>query len=326
MPASLAMTFSRSNILTLLFLAAVSEASASDVLLLLEAKDNASIIARVDSADPAIAAASAVLDTKKGARDWMWTEYTTTIEGYVPTESLSKNFDIAPDTFVRSSPNTRANVLTLAEADDRFEVLASNGDWATVRFRKAIPVYFLKNGLNRITDTATTSAPPTPQSQPRPKRPSKLRIDPDAKVANLSPGTLPPENVIWSSAPTSAVEPVTTASEPETAPIKQAAIMVAPTEFIASGTPRSPKPALGTPTRTLTGKLVREIHSFGPRYPIRLKGSSGRRLAYVDMSRIFINDLRPYLDKTVYISGEVHPIVPGSPDLVILARTIRIEQ
>jgi hypothetical protein len=313
------MTFLRSHILTLLFLATVSVASASDVLLLLEAENNAVIIARVDSADPAIATAAAVLDTEKAAQGWMWTEYTTTIDGYVPTESLSKNFDIATDTFVRSSPNTRANVLTRAEADDRFDVVASNDDWTTVRLKKAIPTYFLSSSLNRA-----IAAPPI--AVPVPQQPlSKINFDPTSKVAKDSPDTLPSENVSVSSTPAYGLDS-TIASEPQASSTNSDSIIVAATEFMATGTPRPPEPTPGTPTRVLNGKLVREIHSFGPRYPIRLKASSGRRLAYVDMSRIFINDLRPYLDKTVYISGEVHPIVPGSSDLVIVARTIRIEQ
>jgi hypothetical protein len=310
--------------LTLLMITTVPVA-ASDIILLLEAKEDAQIMARVDSADPVIKAASPVLESEKATHGWMWTEYSTTIKGYVPAKSLSKNFDIAPNTIVRSGPNKNARVLTLAEATDRFEVLASDDDdWATIRFNKAIPVYFLDRPL---------SVPvPASKIQPRQKRHTRIQFNPDRAVSNLSPNALPPENVVWSSAsantteqPEANIESLT-GSEYDMIPATPDSIIVMPTQVQAPKIPRAPEVKVGTPIRILTGKLVREIHNFGPRYPIRLKSASGQRVAYVDMSRIFINDLRPYLDKTVYIRGEVQPIVPGSRNLVILARTIRITE
>ncbi|MFT4901863.1 MAG: hypothetical protein ACI81V_001141 [Lentimonas sp.] len=101
-------------------------------------------------------------------------------------------------------------------------------------------------------------------------------------------------------------------------------IMVSPAETQARNTPRKPKIAAGSPVRQLNGKLERRISSFGPRYPIRLTSESGKRIAYVDMSYIFIHDLRPYLDTDVAIQGEVRPLVPGSKELVIVARSIRL--
>jgi hypothetical protein len=308
---------------TLLMINTVSVA-ASDIILLLEAKEDAQIMARVDSADPVIKAASPVLEAEKATQGWMWTEYSTTIKGYVPAKSLSKNFDIAPNTIVRSGPNKSARVLTLTEATDRFELLASDDDdWATIRFNKAIPVYFLDRALNG----SSAASAPTPAI--------RIQFNPDRAVSNLSPNALPPENVVWSSAAAKKTEQseakiesptVSAPLEFDMIPPTPDSIIVMPTQVQAPKIPRAPEVKVGTPIRILTGKLVREIHNFGPRYPIRLKAASGQRVAYVDMSRIFINDLRPYLDKTVYIRGEVQPIVPGSRNLVILARTIRITE
>jgi hypothetical protein len=319
-------------VLTLLTISAAQVASASDIILLLEADNSASIIAHVDPSDPTIFAAAPVLDAEKAHMGWMWTEYTTIIEGYVPTVSLSKNFDIAPDTIVRSNPNKNAHVLTMAEATDQFEVLSSREDWATVRFKKAIPVYFLKSAQTAAKATITAAQALSPASQP--KYQSSIHFNPDGDASNLAPGESPPGNITSESAPAtfapeevadnSPIIPGTFGSELPQNELE--AIMVMPTEVQASEIPRSPEVIVGTPTRILTGKLVREIHNFGPRYPLRLKSSSGQRIAYVDMSRIFINDLRPYMDRKVYIRGEVHPIVPGSSDLVILARTIRITE
>lgn len=101
-------------------------------------------------------------------------------------------------------------------------------------------------------------------------------------------------------------------------------IMVSPTLTQTRNTPRKPEALLGTQVRQINGKLVRSHTSFGPRYPIRLLSPSGKRIAYVDMSQIFIHDLRPYLDQAVSIQGEVRSLVPGSKELVVVARTLRV--
>ena len=87
--------------------------------------------------------------------------------------------------------------------------------------------------------------------------------------------------------------------------------------------PNRPKWANKAPTRTLSGTLVRRLRNYGPRYPLRLRAANGR-IAYVDMSKLFFSDLRPYLDKQVSIRGEVRPLVPGSTELVIQARSLKL--
>lgn len=118
------------------------------------------------------------------------------------------------------------------------------------------------------------------------------------------------------------LESMLPASE-QAAPLNVDDIMVSPSETQARNTPRQPELSLGSTARQLNGTLIRRLSSFGPRYPIRLESDSGKRIAYVDMSEIFISDLRPYLKQRVAIHGEVHPLVPGSKELVIVARTIR---
>lgn len=109
----------------------------------------------------------------------------------------------------------------------------------------------------------------------------------------------------------------------QAAPLNVDDIMVSSSETQPRNTPRQPETVSGSSVRQLNGTLVRRLSSFGPRYPIRLESESGKRIAYVDMSEIFISDLRPYLKQRVAIQGEVHPLVPGSNELVIVARTIR---
>lgn len=87
--------------------------------------------------------------------------------------------------------------------------------------------------------------------------------------------------------------------------------------------PNRPKWANKAPTRTLSGTLVRRLRNYGPRYPLRLRAAN-ERIAYVDMSKLFFSDLRPYLDQQVSISGEVRPLVPGSTELIIQARSLKL--
>ena len=89
--------------------------------------------------------------------------------------------------------------------------------------------------------------------------------------------------------------------------------------------PNRPQWANKAPTRTLSGKLVRRLRNYGPRYPLRLRAAN-KRIAYVDMSKLFFSDLRPYLDQQVSISGEVRPLVPGSTELVIQARSLKLAE
>ena len=76
--------------------------------------------------------------------------------------------------------------------------------------------------------------------------------------------------------------------------------------------------------RLLTGKLARQIEVDGPGYPIRLKSPEGRLIAFVDLSRIYLPDLGPYLGQKVYLRGQVHPLPNSSGQLVILAETLRL--
>ena len=87
--------------------------------------------------------------------------------------------------------------------------------------------------------------------------------------------------------------------------------------------PNRPKWGDKAPTRTLSGTLVRRLRNYGPRYPLRLRAANGR-IAYVDMSSLFFSDLRPYLDQQVSITGEVRPLVPGSTELIIQARSLKL--
>lgn len=264
-----------------------------DVILRLAPNTAAQIVGSISAQDPVVTNAAPVLDQASAAEGWQWSEYVTNTLGYIPESMLGKNFAVNPDTFVRAAPSSSAAILTTSTAADTYEYVSTDGNWATVRFNKAIPVYFL--------GTAGASALPATSGQ------GGITVTYDSEPTEVSePAVLEIEQPTIESQPTESI------------------IVAQPVEAPIASTPRRPTPTEGIPTRILTGKLIRENTNYGPRYPMRILGKSGDRLAYVDMSQIFISDLRPYLNKEVFIRGEVRPLMPNSKDLVIIARTIQI--
>ena len=306
--------------LLLACLAALSSVSlhAKDVILRLAPTESAPIVARVDSQTPAVASARPVLEADKARAGWKWIERTATLDGYIPTSSLSKNFEIALNTHVRAAPKPSAPILTSVQAGDRIQITASNDQWSTVRFRKAVPVYFRVQAL----PTHTANQVPGHALPARPK------INPYAKTTNIDPNKLAPENVKWRAAPAGTPDPVLPKKAPALQPrrAKATSIMTGSADLHESELPQAPEVTSDAPIRNVRGILVREITNSGPRYPIRLKTRDGKRIAYVDMSHVFISDLRPFLAKPVQIIGEVRPVAPGTQDLIIQARTIRLAE
>ena len=303
----------------LVCLAVLSSAAlhGQDVILRLAPTDAAPIIARIGWDTPEVQAARPVLEADKARNGWKWIEHTATLDGYIPTSSLSKNFEIALHTHVRAAPKTNAPILTSVQANDRIQITASNDQWSTVRFRKAVPVYFRQHTLPNY----------TADQVPGHALPSRTTIDPYAKTTNINPKAMKPENVKWRAAPAGTPDPVRPKRQeliPRRAP--PSSIMTGSADLEESELPQAPKVTSDAPIRNVNGILVREITNSGPRYPIRLKRRDGQRIAYVDMSQVFISDLRPFLSKYVQIIGEVRPVVPGSQDLIIQARTIRVAE
>ena len=180
--------------------------------------------------------------------------------------------------------NFCAPVLTMVTEGDAIEIVGDRGEWVEVRFDKPVPVYFRK---------------------------------PPASATRQAAREQPVEVPATAETPPPAAE----ADGQEEAP--EEAVVVAPPQRAQAQPPRQPEPPAGTPMRSLAGTLVRERGSAdGPRFTLSLR-RDGRRLAYVDISRLFIRDLRPYLDEEVIVMGEVSSISPGGTQLVIHARTLR---
>lgn len=290
-----------------------------DVILRLSPSTNAPIIAKIDARAPIMRTARPALESNKAQQGWKWLEHTATLDGYILTKRLSKNFDAAPNSVVRLEPNKHSQVLTTIQRGDQFEITASNDIWSTIRFRKAVPAYFNSQAIPNY----------TADQVPGHALPQRLRIDPNSKVANVAPHSLRPENVKWRAAPDGTPAPAPILSQRTPRPIQRAqpsSIMTGSADQQESELPQRPEVQANSPLRNLTGTLVREMSNTGPRFPIRLKSSSGQQTAYVDMTHLFINDLRPFLNKKVTIIGEVRPVVTGSQDLIIQARTIRLAE
>ncbi|WP_269522278.1 SH3 domain-containing protein [Coraliomargarita parva] len=299
----------------------------ADMALHLSADEHSPVIATVPEGSPALRQSAPVLERKAAEEGWRWLDYRARVQGHVPSARLSKNFEIDLDTFIRATPSSNAPVLSLVEPGDQFEIVEANDDWTTVRFTKNIPAYYKTS--TRISERPALSVA-APAAMPGARK--AVAYDPNASLGKTAPEDLAPENVVWSvrkpgSQPLPAasppIRPETTESDRNLQPID---IVVAPTQTQAIDTPQRPADSVGVPMRRLNGKLVREISSFGPRYPLRLKSARGERIAYVDMSRLFIPNLQPYIDQQVRIHGEVRPLVPGSRELVIVARTIRLAE
>jgi hypothetical protein len=289
---------------------------AEDVILRLAPSETAPIIDRIDRTSHAAQAADSESRSFQTDDDWKRINHTAILNGYIPTRSLSKNFEIEPNTAVLAKPQASAHALASIQPKDQFKVIASNDKWTAIQFRKTIPLYFRDH-------TLTNSTAPNTQDSPRPQQ---LKIDPHAKTANISPSALEPENVTWRAAPAGTTTPtLPMRSQPLVRP-QTKGIMTCVHDLQDSELPKSPKIQNDAPLRSLVGTLIREINESGPRYPLRLKLTFGKRLVYVDISHVFISDLRPFINQSVQIIGEVQRLVPGSEDLVIQARTIRIAE
>jgi hypothetical protein len=338
----------------LAFLCLCTSAHAAKELLLRTAPEaDAPIIAKVTASDKVILDAAPA--PTNAAAGWRQLALPSPFEGYVPNAAMAKNFDIVVGTPVHYLPTANAAEITRVEPGDSYEVVRVNEDWATVRFRKDITGYFIDETAEDVaidfqalqpspqedrsaterTQTAQTPrtaiapAPslrsaPAPVAIPAPR----TRINPDAPISQLDPNSLPPENVTWRPARLRGSE---SAGQSESVP-EPARHTVAPQSVGGIIVPssqtqaREAAPEFGpakTP-RLLTGILKQELAHDGSAYPIRLLSPDGRRIAYVDLSGIYIPEIKPYLNEKVYIRGQIHPLPESSAQLVILAESLRL--
>lgn len=311
-------------LLTVLMMTPVAPAAAEDIILRLRPETAAPIITRITATENVLRDAAPVDEN----REWMQLNLKVPFEGYVPAATLTKNFAIVDNTPVLSRPDPKTDVITRARDGDLYEVLRVSNEWATVRINKKLSAFFPARAAPSSTPVPEAPALDLTVSAPmHTPGPDAVGFDPDRPIAQTAPEDLPPENVVWKSAPRSPAPnrwPQPQAADTQPVPPElPGGIMVGPAETQASEAASHRAPEPDQPIRLLTGILVREIEPEGPAYPIRLRSAEGRLIAYVDFSGLFIKDLNSYLDQRVHLRGQIIPVQSNDRDLVIFVRKIQ---
>lgn len=337
-----------SLILSLICLASSSHAAdlqSSTVLLRATPNNSAPIIAEV------IASRKVILDaapaTQNAAQGWRQLPLPSPFNGHVPTSAVGKNFAISEGTAVHYLPTTDSATITIIEAGDLYQVASSNDSWTMIRLKKPVVGYFLGEAAPMPAFDFDAVAIPQVEVE-RVREPltipaARAQFNPDDEIGTTNPNALPPENVVWH--PVGQTRSTHTQANAQFAPdlYTQAPAFESPTIRVEEPTTQAqsdfmvsrhntqareyivPEQVTKAP-RMLAGKLVREIKAFGPYYPIRLRTPEGRLIAYVDFSKLYIDDITPYINKKVYVEGQIHPAPQMSSQLVIYAESLRITE
>lgn len=289
-------------------LSATLNLSANDVPIRLNPTTDAPIIKRVSKTDAIVKKAMTITNAGLAQKSWMRSSDLLMMDGYLAADKLSKNFEIEINAKVFAEKDSSGSPITRIQVKDPVELLEVDEEWVFIRTQKELPVYFQ---LGAHSDPLPNNVPPT---RANPIKVDTTRFDPNLKVGIARPESLPPENVVWSDTSTAV-----------TMPAEQALLIATPETTLVQDYPKKSTGTTQADGRIyrLTGKLVRAINNEAPRYSLQLQDSVGSRIAYVDVSQMYIEDIRLYTNQTVYIHGEVQPITAGSTQHVILARTIR---
>lgn len=279
--------------------------NAQEVLLRLSPDLNAPVIKETDNTDPTVKAARTITNAGLAQQGWMRSSQPIKMEGYLPADKLSKNFEIEINSKVYATSNLQGAAVTRIESSDPIELLEVADAWARIRIEKIMPVYF------KLDATRAPLPIYVPPFQEAARAAKKTRVESGGRVGILSPDQLPPENVVWTSATNSSLATQTNIPTPTLSQIEM------------PQTPAAPAKADGRIYR-LSGQLVRAITSEAPQYSLQLEDSVGANIAYVDVSQMYIEDMREFTNQNVHIHGEVRPIEPNSNLIVIIARTIRV--
>ncbi|MDP4884140.1 MAG: hypothetical protein NWR08_08400 [Opitutales bacterium] len=295
--------------LALLF-CATAGSQAGEVLLRLNPDANAPTVARVDETSTTIQRSTQVANPFLAQNGWKQSQHKVSIEGYISTAKMSKNFEIELQTPLSADSSLNGTPLTRIEQSDQIKVLKVADQWAQLRVTKTLSVYF-----EQLTRPVTPLAPITMVDKPTYRRDTNDKsylndFDPARGVGITRPEALPPENVVWrssNSAPIPRPEPKPKAPRITPAPLSQATA-AQQTTFLPGVIYR------------FSGTLAQAGNA------LQLEDSQGNRLADVDISQMYINDITPYLNQQVYIHGEVQLSEGHNEVIAITARTIRIDQ
>jgi hypothetical protein len=316
--------------LSALLLMTATGVRGGDIILRLRPDAAAPIITRITATEKVLLEAAPA----GGVGSWRQLELKVPFDGYVPTSALGKNFAITPGTPVRFLPDANSETITRARDGDLYEVKRVKDEWATVRYTKKLTTYFREGAVRP--EPSPTPEPVVEPAEPElaltapthTPTPAARGFDPELGVGHTALEDLPPENVVWKTAPGARASerpaPPKSDAAGTTAPELPNGIMVSPLQTQAREAADGETPPTDQPLRLLVGQLVREIESTEPDYPIRLRSEEGRLIAYVDFSGYFVEDLSPYLNERVYLRGHLFQARSDSDKLILFVRNIQL--
>jgi len=289
--------------------------SAQELLLRLGPDVNALVVKRTNVLDPIVKRAKTITNAEMAQQGWMQSSKRVQMEGYLAADKLAKNFEIEINAKVYPTSDLSGSALTRVQSKDSIKLLEVEDAWSRIQIEKEMPIYF------QVTTTRAPLKIYVPPFQEAALAAKRTRIAPQGPMATVRPDQLPPKNVAWTGSDNASLAAPSLYKTFNTTSTARAQMRTSPNSSPAPAP--APAPADGRIYR-LSGKLIRAISDEAPRYSLRLEDSFGSTVAYVDVSQLYIEDLRQLTNQPVHIHGEVHPLAPNADALVIVARTVRV--
>ena len=289
---------------------------------------DAPIIARVDLTARA-AAELAPADDDNATEDWRSITIPTPYQGYISAGSVTKGFQLKEDTPAHYLPESTAPLLTDLAIGDRFEVLDATGDWLLIAMHKPIVGYIQLIS----THVPTMSHLPAP---PQPKRVVGFydTIGSDAfeslpeevgswKPADSATAPRTDQRAANADLPVSQVRSVYPKTTTYPKEVSQTEDLIVLPENTQAAEARSASGARSE-LRTIQGILRRSTDRPDAPFPLYLESSTGRLLAFVDLSQIYIADTQTYVGKRLSVDGSTYSDTASKGTTIIRAQNLQI--
>lgn len=232
-----------------------------------------------------VAATSGISTTPAG---WMAVELPGPFEVYVENKDLMKNLDVKPGAPMRLAPKSDAAVLAAAEAGDKTTITGLHGKWTQLNLEKKLVGYVNVGAVaGYVPPIATNAATAAPAPAPAPAR---------AADELLAPAPVTPS-----------AHGVSSSGQP------------APVVNLGDGGP-SALP------RQFSGKVVSTRRPLTPRRPYdwALNDDAGKRFAYLDVSKLSVEQIDKYADHYVIVFGVPRSSADGK-NLVIEIQSVQLK-
>lgn len=271
---------------------------------------------------------------------WYWVTYEGDLSGYVSNRELDDQGRIIEGTLIRVNPTYNSWVLTRYEPGDDARV-RSRLSIARVSIRKEIPVYF-KLPVDGQTELRFKPVEDTPQppaaSDATPPYLSNVTVQEPTPEHEVEPEpvaeeyTLPEDPGV--DAPKIIADLEETSEEVEGVPVEVPTIRAEDLDEVdplLEEMPRIPEQklaALSPPLIALTQDFTGYFHmnreaATQELYPYELQTKSGKRIAYLDISKLVQERFDSLLKERVSIKGTLNETEDGDA-LYIGATTMRL--